>query len=152
MTETDSAIPGKRPIVQQIAIGATLALVVIVLFESCSGEGDTDAPSAFTVEPKAIGGLGNYAGAIAEGATPDSLEKAARAVCEGQTHCSVYGWRDASQAASAMPMLEREQAALDFSYTLNRSTGLERVLWNCGVWQGAGDVCLAKPEAAQGAE
>lgn len=70
--------------------------------------------------------------AIPAGARVVDIEAAAKAQCAQHAFCQVYGWQDASQVPGAWPMLDRELAALSFSYALNRDTGHEELTWYCG--------------------
>jgi len=64
----------------------------------------------------------------------DGFLTAARRQCEGKSACQVLAWTDATNAATAMPMMGREVDALMFSYSLNRDQDHERALWRCDVY------------------
>lgn len=99
---------------------------------------------AFIGEPESMGGIGNYSALAEEGATPAMMRLAAAEFCRGGKICQVMAWRDADQRAKVMPMLDREVAAMAFSYTVNRNSGYEKALWDCTVWPGKPDECLSK--------
>lgn len=87
----------------------------------------------------------HFAVIITPQAKPAAVEAAAREKCGEQQFCKVLGWTDRDLAARALPMLDREVAALVFAYTLNRSTGLEQVQWDCGTWPQADKArCLSE--------
>jgi hypothetical protein len=86
------------------------------------------APKAEFVQMR---GLNNYAMILPPDVEPAAIEAAAKAKCADKQFCKVLGWTDKAQAAQELPMLAREAAALAFSYDLNRTTGFERVLWDC---------------------
>lgn len=107
---------------------------------ACSGGKST--PEGLAATTTSMGGLNNYALVIPERASPQLVEDAATLRCRGQTHCSVYGWRNASQAASAFPMLDREIETLNFVYALNRATNYESARWRCGEPAADPEACL----------
>jgi hypothetical protein len=115
----------------------TLALVA--LLTGCGGStvgADAGAISKIATD--------TYALVVRPGASADQLLDASKKKCEGHAHCQVLAWDDASKAASAMPMLDREAQAVVFSYSLNRATGFERALWNCARFKrSSADECLA---------
>jgi hypothetical protein len=75
--------------------------------------------------------LGIIAVVVPAGAAAVATEAAARKLCEGRTHCQVLGFDSTDPKPSAMPMTDREASALIYSYTLNRSTGLDESVWKC---------------------
>jgi hypothetical protein len=74
---------------------------------------------------------------------PDALPDLARDQCGSMSWCQVLGWSDPKFAARGMPMTDREVGELAFSYLINRSTGYERVLWNCSRWKKTASDCLS---------
>lgn len=123
----------------------------------CGGEGadpaveqaKTAQEAAFAGEPQLIAGNGQYSVLLGNGATPETMEVAARGFCAGEQWCQVMGWRDAANRPTAMPMLPRESEAVAFSYLINRSSGTEQVLWDCRVWPGDPAQCLAGGDDVQ---
>jgi hypothetical protein len=94
-----------------------------------------------------MSGLNNWAALIHQPINADAVEAAARKKCQTESHCSVYGWTDEANMASTLPMLDREASAMVFSYSVNRTTGYEKSLWNCQVVKRPNpDQCLAAPE------
>jgi hypothetical protein len=88
------------------------------------------------LEPEfhALPGMNNYVMIIPEGTDPASLPALAKAHCGTAAQCSVYGWRDKTSAPTALPMTDRELASELFAYDINRTSGLDRALWNCKVY------------------
>lgn len=82
-----------------------------------------------------------FAVLVPEGAAPSQMEHWSRRLCEGESFCLVLGWSEAALMASAMPMADREASSLEFSYRLNRHTGLDAAVWNCDRWPGEPDSC-----------
>lgn len=64
-------------------------------------------------------------------------EDAARRLCEGATHCTVLGFPENAAKPTAMPMTDREAAGLAYSYSLNRSSGMDESTWRCGAFPDA---------------
>ncbi len=62
-------------------------------------------------------------------AARSDVEREARVVCGSKQWCKVLGWSDPALAAKAMPMTDREVAALKFDLTINRATGIDRMRW-----------------------
>ena len=103
-----------------------------VLLGACDSPASSNQSSAsgtHAVTFKAIG-RDTYAMIFAAASDHASVEGAVRSQCSGKQWCKVLGWTNASAAASAMPMTDREVAALRFSYTLNRVTGLDEATWS----------------------
>lgn len=61
---------------------------------------------------------------------------AAEKQCEGKQICSAFGWADPANAATGMPMLDREAKAMVFHYVLNRNANFERSLFRCPTFKG----------------
>jgi len=77
-------------------------------------------------------------------ADPEKILAEARAKCTRFDFCQVHGWIDAERAAGNMPFTDREVEAIEFAYSLNRSTSLDRGLWNCRRWKrSTATECLA---------
>ena len=115
-----------------------LALAALALLVACDSDQGNPA-----VEFRKLPGLENYA-MIASAALPaDQWRALAKEKCSALSHCSVFGWTDASEAASGMPLTDREVATRVFSLDINRSTGFDRALWNCKVYpRSNADDCL----------
>jgi len=109
-----------------------------------------DAQQAESVKPQKVnlrevevlvGGrsqpLRTLAVTIPAGSGAQLTEDAARQLCEGASHCSVLGFPVGGAKSTAMPMTEREAAELVYSYSLNRSSGMDESLWNCRVFADA---------------
>jgi hypothetical protein len=99
-------------------------------------------------EFRSMRGLNNYAMIVTNGTDPASLPELAKAKCGQVDQCSVYAWRDAASAATALPMTDRDVAAEVFSYSINRNSGFEQALWNCRVYPPPSKAeCLSGPES-----
>lgn len=118
--------------------GRILLLTAFTLIAGCQ-----QAPQA---EFRTMPGRGNYAMIIPAGVTADAMPALAKAQCGTKSQCSVYGWRSTEDAASAIPMTDRELASQIFAYNLNRETGFERSLWDCALYpRSSSSDCLAAP-------
>lgn len=62
---------------------------------------------------------------------PNSLPSLALSACGQKEFCKFMAWTDAEKAPKAFPIEIGEQRALSFSYLRNRSSGFEKMLWNC---------------------
>lgn len=110
--------------------------------------GDVEALEARLEDSRVIaeqGTVRSLAARVEPGANPSGLLDDARRMCEGATHCNVMGWTDRNLVTTTMPLTDQEAEGLSFSYSLNRSTGLDRALWDCSAFDGiAPEQCLAK--------
>jgi hypothetical protein len=66
---------------------------------------------------------------------PEEVEAFARSQCQSRSHCQVLGWTDQGAVPRPLPMNEAAASALAFDYVVNRTTGYERVLWDCRRWR-----------------
>jgi hypothetical protein len=95
-----------------------------------------------------------FATVIPRSAKPADIDRAARAQCGGKAWCQVIGWVDADLEATAMPMTNREAAAVAYDLSINRSSGRDRSLFDCRVFTGlprdrcAAEVTMTEPEAS----
>jgi hypothetical protein len=71
-----------------------------------------------------------YATAIEPAAARPEIEKAFRAKCGAKPWCKVIGFGDADAVAKALPLTDREAAAVKVIYTLNRSSGMDEFVWS----------------------
>ena len=67
----------------------------------------------------------SYQAIIAPGTAPADIESAARNACSSAAICQVIGWADPANAATRLPMLDREAATVVFNYQVNRQSGAE---------------------------
>lgn len=103
------------------------------------------APSAAAPVFSELNGLNNIAMIFDVSMKQEDVAAAAKEHCAGKQVCLVLGWTEQSSAATAMPMTDGEVAAQAFSYSVNRNTGFEQVLWDCSRFQQADtSECLAK--------
>lgn len=61
----------------------------------------------------------------------DYLTNVTYGMCLVQNHCFLFIWEQGTNAAKRVPMTDKQLKSLLVSYTLNRYTGLNRLLWNC---------------------
>lgn len=112
-------------------VGATVSMMTGTETNSSKiNSGFQPANAEFEV----IGGPGMIAMTFNPNVDPEALPDIAREQCGSHKICKVIGWTNRSFAARAMPMTDREVEAQAFQYTLNRNTGFEQVLWDCGTW------------------
>jgi hypothetical protein len=71
--------------------------------------------------------------------------------CSVRPYCKVLVWTDARRAPSKMPVTEEQLASLSFSYLRNRSSGLDKALWNCDLFPRPDNSQCMKPRAATSA-
>ena len=64
-------------------------------------------------------------------AAPASFSAIALKACGDRPKCKVMGWTDGDHVALSLPLTANQIAALSFSYRRDRSTGDDRMLWNC---------------------
>lgn len=103
------------------------------------------APSFSPANPEfTLIGRDTYAMVFNAKADPNVLPEIARKHCKKAQFCDVLGWTDSKMAAGAMPMTDRESEALMFQYSLNRTSGHEKALFNCHVWKRQPVECFAK--------
>jgi Cell Wall Hydrolase len=65
---------------------------------------------------------------------PDSLNALGERACGKQAKCKVLAWADYALMPKGLPLEPQERAAIAFSYLRNRSTGLQKSLWNCALF------------------
>ena len=118
-------------------------ILVTALLASCA-ETPPSESEFFVGSARVLPGRGMFAVQLTAAAKPDEIVTAARALCAANANCTVMGWREPAQLPGTMPLLDREAAAMAFSYALNRTTGFERALWDCRQIKRAGDECLAQ--------
>ncbi len=63
------------------------------------------------------------------------LSDIVREECGTRSFCKIMGWTDPAYEPRGFPMTDREVSAMTFSYSLNRDTGYEQVLWNCDIYK-----------------
>lgn len=108
--------------------GPLIGCVLILSLVGCSGEYDR------TIEFSEMPGLNQFAMLIPADLGRDEMVVAAKDKCGNNDICSIFGWRNKVDMARALPMTDRELKTLSFSYTINRTTGFERSLWNCDIY------------------
>lgn len=105
-------------------------ILVTALLASCADPLPSES-EFFVGSARALPGQGVFAVQLTKAAKPAEIVNAARALCAANANCTVMGWREPAQLPGTMPLLDREAAAMAFSYALNRTTGFEQVLWDC---------------------
>ena len=124
----------------KIAICATMAL------SAC------DVQQTNVVGPKETGqftlkSIGNEMYAMIGDPTvaADAWVSRAQQQCAGKQICTVMGWTDGKNAATAMPMLDREAVSKVFNYSVNRNSNFENSLFDCDVFKGIpSERCIGK--------
>lgn len=80
---------------------------------------------------KLIAGDAIYVMIVDPKSNPASWRAAAKAHCGTKDFCQVMGWTDASMAAATLPMTDTEVDTKVFQFNINRTTGLDRAIWEC---------------------
>lgn len=96
----------------------------VALVACLAGCGGAALSSPRTIAPD------TFAVSFAADRSHAEIEHAARDLCQGKQFCKVLGWTDPSTMASALPMTDRELAALKFSLTINRISGMDEASWS----------------------
>ena len=65
-----------------------------------------------------------------------TFQSMAKAACADRPRCKFMGWSDPDQMGFRLPMTPEQMAAMSFSYIRDRSSGLDRALWNCAEFKG----------------
>jgi len=68
-------------------------------------------------------------------ASPNSYPALALATCASKDFCKFMGWTDGRKAPKTLPLEPAQHGALSFSYLRNKSSGFEKMLWNCKQFQ-----------------
>jgi hypothetical protein len=106
------------------------AIILAMLATGCGGSSETAK-----FEIKSIGEE-VYAMVGQPSQPPSTWTAAAKEQCEGKQICTVMGWTDAANAATGMPMLDREAKAMVFHYALNRNASFEQSTFDCRTFKG----------------
>lgn len=69
--------------------------------------------------------------ALPLGLAPEAWPPLAIQACGDRPACRYSAWADAARTPAALPLGPEQVASMTFSYLRDRSTGLERTLWNC---------------------
>lgn len=98
-------------------------------------EGATPIPPQFASSApgfRSISPAGDVIVAVLSGPAAEmKFVSAALAACGAREFCKFMGWTDRRSAPSRLPMTDAQTRALSFAYSRNRTTGYEKVLWNC---------------------
>ena len=138
-----------RALSRLVAGAALVALAGCGAPPSASDEADVEAPPAdFVDDPVALPNGTQYTAVIAEGATPETLTRAAQEFCGAEEWCQLMAWQDANNVPRAMPMVQRESDSISFNYMINRASGAEVIGWDCRVWDGEPTDCI-EPENSE---
>jgi hypothetical protein len=68
------------------------------------------------------------------GLAPEGFPAFALTLCGARKHCTVMAWRDANATAFSVPLNQVQMETMAFSYFRDPAIGLERTLWNCGMY------------------
>ncbi|MET4898548.1 cell wall hydrolase [Sphingomonadaceae bacterium jetA1] len=83
--------------------------------------------------------------ALPAGLPPEGFAPFALKLCGARSHCTVMAWRDAAAAPMATPLSPAQMESMAFSYLRDLAAGLERTLWNCGLYPGLrGRTCMKR--------
>lgn len=131
-----------------VLVGLGIISAVVSPPEAQPEKATTPTPVNFSQ----VDAIGNYMDLSSEafsviirpGSDYAMTDAAARGLCRGKTFCQVFGFRDASAKPSALPMTDREAEALIYTYTLNRGSGADASVADCGFFPSAPkDRCAA---------
>lgn len=81
------------------------------------------------VSYRQLAGMDNFAATFPANTSHAAVEASVRKKCAERQFCKVMGWHDASLAATAMPMTDRELEGEKLDYSLNRHSGLDEFTW-----------------------
>jgi hypothetical protein len=56
--------------------------------------------------------------------------------CGSRDFCKFMAWTDRRLAPSAYPLTATQSRAMSFTYSRNRTSGIEEVRWNCSQYKG----------------
>lgn len=107
-------------------------LAIMGALAGCGGAAAPAKPDAPEPEFIELSKLGDWAMIVPAGSDPAQFPGWAKEQCGAEPLCGVIGWTERSAAARAMPMTDAEVASRAFSYRVNRNTGYEQALWDCG--------------------
>ncbi len=99
-----------------------------------AGEGDTTVPEAvpfFGRTPLPLASDQSTFLTMLNPAQADSFTGMALASCAERPRCKFMGWTEPNAMAFTLPLTPEQMNAMSFSYIRDRSSGLERTLWNC---------------------
>ena len=68
------------------------------------------------------------------GLAPEGFPAFTLTLCGSRKHCTVMAWRDAAATAFSVPLSQVQMETMAFSYFRDPAIGLERTLWNCGMY------------------
>jgi hypothetical protein len=111
----------------------------ILVVGACGESGQPEAPTADAVEPAAVIssakiGPDFHAVVVRADIAPTAFVGLAKDACGAEPICGAGIWVDAATAPRGFPMTDREVASEVFHYRVNRHTGYEQTLWNCGLY------------------
>jgi hypothetical protein len=116
-------------------------LAAAMFLGGCGGGGETLRASGLEfreIAPDA------YVVVIDPHADVAATETAIRKHCATEPVCTVLGWTDAGAAARALPMNDREGAALAVRFERNDPAGMDDMMWDCVRFRAAKAPCLPK--------
>ncbi len=120
--------PGEMPIAKLAAVSDAHRLAL------GAGEGDTAAAEAapfFGRTPLPLASDQSTFLTMLNPAQADSFTGMALASCAERSRCKFMGWTEPNAMAFTLPLTPEQMNAMSFSYIRDRSSGLERTLWNC---------------------
>ena len=97
--------------------------------------GTSVPPNAYGFKPRLQSPSGDFiAFVVPKNTDPGQLLSLVLSSCSVKPYCKVLVWTDNRRAPTKMPVTDDQLAAMAFSYLRNRSSGLDKVLWNCEVF------------------
>lgn len=92
-------------------------------------------PNPYGFKPRLQSPSGDFiAFVVPRNTDPGQLLNLVLSSCSVKPYCKVLVWTDNRRAPTKMPVTDDQLSAMAFSYLRNRSSGLDKVLWNCDVF------------------
>lgn len=96
---------------------------------------NTVPPNAYGFTPRVQSPAGDFLVFVVPKSTdPAMMLGLVLSSCSVRPYCKVLVWTDTRRAPAKMPVTDEQLASLSFSYLRNRSSGLDKALWNCDIY------------------
>ncbi len=103
------------------------------------------APAESAGAPPTSPGPGVHFVLLTPSDSPQALVERARALCPGTRYCQVYGWEDAANIPSQLPLSSDARRTLRFSFLPERAANPETIYFDCRLFPVTeGGRCLPK--------
>lgn len=103
-------------------------------------------PNAYGFTPRLQSPAGDFLVFVVPKSTdPGMMLGLVLSSCSVRPYCKVLVWTDARRAPGKMPVTDEQLASLSFSYLRNRSSGLDKALWNCDLYPRPDSTQCMKP-------